>query len=252
LLAHDFLEDFISFDRRIFITIRDLFLKPGQVPLDYIKGKRLKYIQPTRLFLFSLLLLFGFIYLLPSEYSDTMSKLGFTVIIPEEDIDHLIFVNTHFGIVTSEVSAKKDRKAVEDKVALNNKIVYNRERANTLFIFLFKNTLFLVPVILSLLYKVVLFRRKTFFVEHLVFSFYITTILVLLNAVSHILISNMLISSIIPFAFFMFYLMFAVRKFYTLSYLRSFGLSLVVNCTLVLMTVTSFNLILNTLLSKLL
>ena len=53
-----FLNDYFTFDSKIFRSIRPLFAKPGLLTLEYLKGKRMSYIPPLRLFIFSSIIFF--------------------------------------------------------------------------------------------------------------------------------------------------------------------------------------------------
>ena len=58
-LVRDFLGDIFVFDSRAALTIKKLIFHPGFLTKAYLKGKRIKYVPPTRLYvLLSILLLF--------------------------------------------------------------------------------------------------------------------------------------------------------------------------------------------------
>ena len=47
----DAVETFFNLDNRILKTLKDLFLKPGKVTLNYIEGKRATYLPPLRIYI---------------------------------------------------------------------------------------------------------------------------------------------------------------------------------------------------------
>lgn len=51
LFLDDVVETLFTIDNRLFRTLRDLFLKPGKVTIDYIEGRRAKYLPPLRIYL---------------------------------------------------------------------------------------------------------------------------------------------------------------------------------------------------------
>jgi hypothetical protein len=51
--AKHFIYDIFHFDGKFFHTLKDLILKPGTVPLAYISGKRMHYLDPVRMYLFT-------------------------------------------------------------------------------------------------------------------------------------------------------------------------------------------------------
>lgn len=57
LVGHVF-EDITHFDSKFLKTIKTLFLKPGVLSQEYLEGKRNKYVQPVRLFIFTSFIFF--------------------------------------------------------------------------------------------------------------------------------------------------------------------------------------------------
>jgi len=62
-LSNDFLSDYLAFDSRLFRSIVPLITEPGRVTIDYLDGKRQRFIPPIRVFLFLSFLFFGLSYL---------------------------------------------------------------------------------------------------------------------------------------------------------------------------------------------
>jgi len=52
-LASHFISDIFHFDGKFFDTFRRLLLKPGFVPKEYILGRRQRYLDPIRMYLFT-------------------------------------------------------------------------------------------------------------------------------------------------------------------------------------------------------
>ena len=57
-LTKHFIFDILHFDGKFFDTLRHLLFKPGYVAKDYITGKRAKYLDPIRMYLFTSALFF--------------------------------------------------------------------------------------------------------------------------------------------------------------------------------------------------
>lgn len=57
-IARDFLGDFFAFDARIWHTIVPLFSRPGDLTVDYVAGRRARYVPPLRLYVFAAFLYF--------------------------------------------------------------------------------------------------------------------------------------------------------------------------------------------------
>lgn len=47
-----FLGDFLHFDSKVFRTFRPLIFKPGQLARDYVDGRRVRYLDPIRMYVF--------------------------------------------------------------------------------------------------------------------------------------------------------------------------------------------------------
>ncbi len=67
ILVNDFLGDFLSFDSKLFRSLKPLLFQPGTMTRDYLDGKRQKFIPPIRLFLFLSFIYFGLSLLLFDE-----------------------------------------------------------------------------------------------------------------------------------------------------------------------------------------
>jgi len=52
LISH-FFSDITHFDGRFFITVKDLFRKPGFLSGEYMKGRRASYLDPVRMYIFT-------------------------------------------------------------------------------------------------------------------------------------------------------------------------------------------------------
>lgn len=66
-LSKDFMGDFLSFDSRLFSSIVPLVIHPGQITMDYLDGKRQRFIPPFRVFLFLSFLYFGLSFLIDKD-----------------------------------------------------------------------------------------------------------------------------------------------------------------------------------------
>jgi len=57
-ISRDFLGDFFAFDARIFRTLVPLLTRPGDLTVDYIEGRRARYVPPLKLYVFAAFLYF--------------------------------------------------------------------------------------------------------------------------------------------------------------------------------------------------
>ena len=107
LKLKDFLKeiskDFTELDFRILVTLKKLFTSPGFLTREYWAGKKVKYTQPFKLFLFS-----GIIYylLMPTHWSEYDSEMGQEVILKEnqKEVMSIIAVSyTHLTLPTKRI-----------------------------------------------------------------------------------------------------------------------------------------------------
>lgn len=56
-IAEDFLHTIVHFDGRLWMTLRSLFLRPGEMTLNWADGRQARYVPPIRLFIFTSLIL---------------------------------------------------------------------------------------------------------------------------------------------------------------------------------------------------
>ena len=86
LKLKDFLKeiskDFTELDFRILVTLKKLFTSPGFLTREYWAGKKVKYTQPFKLFLFSSVLYY---LLMPTQWSLYDSEMGRETIINENE-----------------------------------------------------------------------------------------------------------------------------------------------------------------------
>lgn len=52
-LIHHFFSDITHFDGKFFITVKDLFAKPGFLSREYMSGRRASYLDPVRMYIFT-------------------------------------------------------------------------------------------------------------------------------------------------------------------------------------------------------
>lgn len=57
----DFLGDLLNFDSRFFGSLWPLFVRPGLLTKEYLAGRRVRFIPPVRMYLFSSLIFFGMV-----------------------------------------------------------------------------------------------------------------------------------------------------------------------------------------------
>lgn len=67
ILISDFLNDYLTFDSKLFKSVIPLVSKPGFITKEYLDGKRQQFIPPIRVFLFLSFIYFGLSFLLSED-----------------------------------------------------------------------------------------------------------------------------------------------------------------------------------------
>jgi hypothetical protein len=154
----DALENLIHLDGRVFRSFRALLVAPGQLPSDFLRGRRKPYMGPVHMFLVA-----NLIYFILQPFS------GFVPFTTPLDVQTRAFVWS--GLANRMVSARLESRSLsrEDYRHRFNETAHLQGK-----------TLVIIMVPLFAVAAWVMYRRaRPFFVEHLVFSFYAFAFLLL-------------------------------------------------------------------------
>ena len=205
-LVHDFIHMFTHFDGKFFQTIRVLFSKPGFLTRAYLDGKRIQFLPPVQLYVFTSALFFFVFYSFIVNVPDA-ENLDNNVNLKKQTDSSKIFLNlsgTDSLLITrfqtpeqyiryqdSLPAANRDsylnRLITSSEIKLNQRFSQNSgEATRDLINALLKNfpkLLFLsLPIMASILF-LLFFKKKQFsFVTHLLFllHLYVFTLISLL------------------------------------------------------------------------
>ncbi len=170
-----FFEEYLSFDTRFFRSIGPLLFKPAFLANKFFEGKRKKYLNPLRFYVF-----ISFITFLLAGFADLnfINVDDSNIVINEQDTGtEKIQLTTPFGEDEEvEVNQSKIKAAIDQLV--QNKDIINANIIRYLSVALF----FLMPIF-ALINFLVFFRRKDFYLEHLILSFQIHTFFLILSIV---------------------------------------------------------------------
>jgi hypothetical protein len=174
-LKHNVLHELSHVDGKIFRTFRYLVFRPGFLSSEYFAGRRRRYVNPVRLLLTCLLVLA----LLPRTGSMTMSlgKLKLNLLPPgppsADTVDETIAKLDVFGILNSLMEKKSRSKDLKTPAAVEK---FNHELKTYATALSFCNVL-LLSGFLAILYR----RRRSLYVEHLVFSLHLASFVLLFS-----------------------------------------------------------------------
>lgn len=74
-LIHDFAGATLGADARIWVSLRELFRRPGALTVAYAEGRRFRYLSPLRMYLFASILMFTMTALFSSDTSSVSFAL---------------------------------------------------------------------------------------------------------------------------------------------------------------------------------
>jgi Protein of unknown function (DUF3667) len=172
-LLHEALAEFSGWDGKLAATLRLLITRPGQLTIDFLDGRRVRYITPLRLYLSVSVVYFLLSAAAPS--ADSGPKIAYSTGIGDSK------VSVGVGLKPSDKLSATDREAVLasiDKVPKPLRSAIRRLATDPVgfqkdFVELMPKLLFaLLPVFALIL---ALFYRGRGFVEHLYFTIHLQT-----------------------------------------------------------------------------
>jgi len=194
-LAVDSVGDYFHFDGKFYRTVKSLLLHPGAMTNDFLAGRRARYIQPFKLFLFISVvyfLLFGMTSMkheLPQSgnVSDTLKEketLNYSITLPDAEKMTIAEARTavermgedalldsimpNSGWFTRFVSKKFLQNAMQGNEKLTEKLFHNAS----------KIVFILIPV-MALLLKLLYIRKKKLYFDHLIFALHLHALIFL-------------------------------------------------------------------------
>jgi hypothetical protein len=188
-LIMDFVHDFTHFDSKFFRTTLLLITKPGFLTKEFIEGKRLKYLNPVRMYVFTSAIFFFFLYAVSSNSDNEVKVQSSDFIAAEDTVD----LNSSTGFTTVKAyeesqsklpAEKKDnwikKWSVKQEIRLVDK--FKNDSKGTIagiqkeFVKNLPSLMFVSLPFLAMFLQLIYIRRKSFsYVDHLLFliHFYI-------------------------------------------------------------------------------
>lgn len=102
-----FFTDITHFDGKFFKTLGILFTKPGLLSLEYIKGKRVKYLNPIRMYVFTSWVFFSLFFIFVTLPDSPITRPGNTVNITDIYNEVLKNANTAADSAAYRTALKK-------------------------------------------------------------------------------------------------------------------------------------------------
>jgi len=245
LLVH-FIEDIFHYDGKLFSTVKQLFLKPGYLSAEYLRGKRTVYLHPIRFYLFTSAFFFICLFYVfhpvekMLEVSESKNKV--------ESSESILTIQN--GLIQDKKDNPKTFEAYlfeQSKLPLEKrdtefeqkliKQVYNSGKQYTNPATLFEDLLetmlhkmstllFIALPLLAFLLQLVFIRRKGFYyMHHGIFVLHMATSLFLILFVSEILNLLSLATHISLISAFGVWIIYAWIIYYFMSFKRFYQLN---------------------------
>lgn len=149
---HELLEKYFGIEGRLPLTLRRLFLHPGAITVDYLEGRRQRYISPLRLYLAVSVLFFLCLMQVPG-ISVTIAATG-VEINTEAMAESRLEAHTGLAAIDRRVASFAQLSPAARNTALRGGMISSAPRA----------MLLLVPLFAALL---MLLYRQRYYGEHL-------------------------------------------------------------------------------------
>lgn len=107
-LVRHFFEDITHFDGKFFATFRTMIRKPGFLTKEYLAGRRMRYLNPIRMYVFSSALFFLIFYNMFSVKYDPMAALADNVFTDNDSAWNLVREKGRYLVETEKDSLGLD------------------------------------------------------------------------------------------------------------------------------------------------
>ncbi len=230
-LFSDFLEEILDVDSRVLRSLRMLFTRPGFLTTEYIKGRRISYLPPVRIYLVASILFFLMLSLntlIPSfqnsNFFKELSKTG--------DIDEALnnAMESQVQTLTGEQleSEDSDLPQMDPDSSSSGMAVtvgenqFDVQQRDFLVNFSdnFAKMMFLLLPVAALQLKLLYWRRKKLYIEHLIFSLHVHAFIFSLLILTVILDFKLVMWVVILAS--LVYLYLAMKNYYKQSHPKTF------------------------------
>lgn len=154
----DAMGNVFHWDSRLVHTLRLLFFHPGKLALEWIEGRRMRYVPPFRLYIIASFILFLLVGLSTRDAFDEFQILNGKEAGLEELQTGIEAAKAEGEIITG-IFLQATLEAIKDPSAYARKIVTNLPKAAFIFLPIF-----------ALLHMGVNFRQGRYYIDYLVFS----------------------------------------------------------------------------------
>ena len=162
VLIFDIMANMWAFDTRVFKTLKSLLFKPGDMALDYVAGRRARYMPPFRLYIF-----ISFIFFLLLNISVTKSvNRDWDLLTVRERSDTVKDVRNSVISITKDSDSESDNKLK----GFIEKIESNKGYYVTRFLTILSWSMFLLMPLYAFFLWLLFRKNQRFFLVHFIFA----------------------------------------------------------------------------------
>jgi hypothetical protein len=229
---HEFIGHYVALEGKLLQTMKLLLLKPGQLSLEYMRGRRVRYIQPLRVYLTFSLIFFAVFKFMGEDHQIGDVKVKGVPMIKVDPKDKIRVASvpkaaaarpdedegddSHAGASKVQKDADEDKSGFETLIEglVSSATDDNGARARKAFFGYAPYAVFAMMPVFALFLKILYLGSGKRYGEHLLFALHT-------NAFAFLMLTLMLLTpSVIPFAgkllglWLIFYLPTAMRRVY--------------------------------------
>lgn len=190
MIAH-FAGDYFHYDNKFWTTIKTMFTKPGLITKEYIEGKRVKYLNPIQLYIFVTTVFFVFFMSADKKSAPDINVTGTSqsqqqrANTPPKGLTGWSTEtgNAQIGIgnLTPKETTRADYDSVQNTLPeakrdgfilrhIRHKSYEHTDNFGLLIAKNFSKVFFLLLPFFAFLLAALFYRRKMFYVDHIIFS----------------------------------------------------------------------------------
>ncbi|MBT1709740.1 DUF3667 domain-containing protein [Fulvivirgaceae bacterium PWU5] len=170
-----FISDYLHYDSKFFKGLLPLFTKPGYLTRQYLEGKRASNIHPLRLFFFCTIFMVLVSNLYYHKFEDSIRQ---EIITQEKvsttDSTQALPRKKQFGVRITTRDDGKDGEKTPEQMMQDARAGLAEFFHNIKYI-----SFFLLPVY-ALIFKLFYVRRKTYYVDHLIYTMHLQSFVYIL------------------------------------------------------------------------
>jgi hypothetical protein len=242
---HEFVGHYVALESKLWQTLKLLILKPGKLTLEYLAGRRVRYIEPLRVYLTFSLIFFALFKFMGEDHNVGNVHVKGVPMIKEDPQDTARRAQREKAQAAlkqgEQPQAAKAAKTAEAAEVANegepnglekfiDTVVDNRDKLKKAFFGYVPYAVFALMPVFALYLKLLYFRSHRRYGEHLLFALHT-------NAFAYLMLTLlMLIPKFVPyvgtvlFLWLAFYLPIAMRRVYGGGRIRTFLRWVVLMC----------------------